>query len=63
MVVVLEDLFVGEALAAHDGGAYLAETYSVPPSGTVEDDALGDAVCIEVEHLGCEGRGVEMGGG
>ena len=34
-IVVLKDLTVSVAFGCHDGGAYLAQTYSVTPAGSM----------------------------
>lgn len=47
LVIVGEDLVVGEAGEAHGGGSYLAEAYAVAPAVAVE----------EVRGLREEGRG------
>lgn len=38
---MLQDFAVGVAFGGHDGGADLAETYSVTPAGSVKDKSLG----------------------
>lgn len=55
-----EDAAVGVALGGHDGGADLAEPYSVTPAGAMENEALGDASAVEARSLHDECRAVEM---
>ena len=58
--VVVEDLLVGVATGAHDGGANLAEAHAVTPSGTAKGEGGGNAVGADVVALDGEGRAVEV---
>ncbi len=47
-IVVLKDLAIGVAFGGHYRGAYLTETYSVPPAGSVKCKAGKIALFIGV---------------
>ena len=57
---MVEDLLVGVAAGAHDGGADLAEAHAMTPSGTAKGEGGGNAVGADVVALDGEGRAVEV---
>ena len=46
-IIEEEDLVVGLALLAHDGGTYLAESYTMPPTLAVKDETIALALNIK----------------
>lgn len=52
--VVKENLLVVIALCAHNGGSNLAQAHTVTPSGTAQDELLGESVGDFVDFLNNE---------
>ena len=46
-----EDIVVFEALFAHNGGTNLAETYSVSPTATIENEARWNGGAVGIWNL------------
>ena len=59
---MLQYLVVLVALLSHHGGTYLAEAYAVPPSGSGQDEAGGDAFGRQVFAIDDKRRTVEVRG-